>query len=397
MGKKNNHKLNFYKNKIKNQTKRNSTYYSSILFSKNHIRSENPDIFHFSKYSKFIYEPSHSNYYFNKIRNKNRIKPSELDKKFLLNIINEINISDDNDKLFVLPFFKLLMEQVSKNQPTLDKRDLFIKSIINTFPNNENISIKKIAEKYNSLAEAHGLNKIGTSSIHTIMRKKLLLRFKKKSIKSKKLIEKNFIKFIFFYLKIFCRCLRLGMKFIFVDESGFFLHNTNYRTWLEKNEEIYFYNKGNKKVNLLLAVTGEKVIYYKMQEENTTSENFKAFIEEMIEKINTEDIHNYVIILDNCTCHLTKELFNIYKNYKLKVLFNVPYLSNFNMVEKVFRLIKNKTYKLLYNNINELKNDVKKILGEEKTKESLKKLLKETIEEYINYIDKNENVNLNSL
>ena len=67
------------------------------------------------------------------------------------------------------------------------------------------------------------------------------------------------------------------------------------------------------------------------------------------------------------------------------------------MVEKVFRLIKNKTYKLLYTNINELKNDVKKILDEEKTKLSLKKLFKETIEEYINYIDKNEKINLNSL
>ena len=112
MGKLNNHKSNFYKNKINKKTKRNNSYYSSYLFSKNQIRSENPDIFHFSKFSKFIYEPTYSNYYFNKIRNKNKIKPSDLDKEYLLDIINEINISGDNDKLFVLPFFKLLMDQV---------------------------------------------------------------------------------------------------------------------------------------------------------------------------------------------------------------------------------------------------------------------------------------------
>lgn len=395
MGKKNYKKKYSNKDYRGNHMNRRKNYYSSNLLEKNIIRQENPEIFHFANYSKFIYEPTQSNFYFDKIQNKNIIKPSKEDKEILAHIINEDKVIAEDDKLFVLPFFKLLMDRVSKNKQILDQRDLIIKSIINSFQNNENISIKKVMEKYNTIAESKGLKKIGLSLVHSIMRKKLFLSFKKKSIKSKKLIDCNYIRFTFFFLKIFCRCLLLGLKFIFIDESGFFLHNNNYRTWVEKDEEIYFYSKGNKKLNLLLAVSDEKIIHYKFQEENTNSNNFKRFMEEIIQKIKSENIKKYVIILDNCSCHKTIQLFNLYKSHNLKVLFNVPYLSNFNMIENVFRLIKNQTYKKLYNNIKELKSDIVGILCEDKTKDSLKKLFRETIENYIKFIDKNEKINLN--
>ena len=196
-------------------------------------------------------------------------------------------------------------------------------------------------------------------------------------------------------MKIFSRAIRLGLKFIYIDESGFYLHNNHFRNWVEDNEEIYFYNKGNKKLNLLLAVSSEKIIHYSIQEENTNSSNFNKFIEDMIRKINKDKEQNYVMILDNCSCHLTNELFETYYNNNLKILFNIPYLSNFNMVENVFRLIKNKTYKKLYNSINELKSDVIKILNDNNTKNSLNKLFIETIGEYIKFIKQNEYINLN--
>ena len=204
------------------------------------------------------------------------------------------------------------MDNVFKTQPILEKRDLVIKSIINSSFKNQNISVKKVQEKYNSKAESFELKKISLGLTHTIMRKKLLLKFRKKTVKSKKLIESDYIKYTFFFLKIFCRCIRLGLKFIFIDESGFFLHNNHFRNWVENGEEIYFYKRGNKKLNLLLAVSNEEIIHYKLQKDNTTSANFKKFIEEIIKKINPNDIQNYVMILDNCTCHLTDELFRTY-------------------------------------------------------------------------------------
>ena len=45
--------------------------------------------------------------------------------------------------------------------------------------------------------------------------------------------------------------------------------------------------------------------------------------------------------MDNFKGHLTQELYELYKEKNLKVLFGVPYASQFNMAEYVFRALKN--------------------------------------------------------
>ena len=101
--------------------------------------------------------------------------------------------------------------------------------------------------------------------------------------------------------------------------------------------------------------------------------------------------------MNNCSCHQTPSLFKFYNDNKLKILFNVPYKFTFNMVENVFRLIKNITYKKLYQNIIELKNDLKIIIEGDNVVKSLNKLYKETLVIYKNYNDSNNFINLNNL
>lgn len=364
-------------------------------FLKNSIRKANPDIFHFTKESAFIYEPTHSNHYFQKLTNKNCIKPTKMEVNKLNEIISNQKFFEENDNIFVLPSFKFLMENVKKASPILDERDLIIKDIINSFPKDKNISVQKVTNKYNSIAESKGIKKLGKSMIHLIMRKKLQLHFKLKTIKNKKLIESDFIRYTFFFLKVFNRGISLGLNFIFLDESGIFLYNNNYKNWVENNEEIYYNSGKNKKLNLFLAVSPEKIIHHKFEKENTTSITFKNFFLEMLEKIGKNELQKYIFILDNCTSHLTYDLFKIYQDSKLKVLFNVPYLSNFNMVENMFRLVKNRTYKKLYNDLNILIEDIENIFKEEKTIISLKKLYIETLREYFNFINKYKYFNFN--
>lgn len=64
--------------------------------------------------------------------------------------------------------------------------------------------------------------------------------------------------------------------------------------------------------------------------------------------------------MGNLSSHLTLELFQFYFNNDLKVLFTIPYKSTFNMIEKVFRHIKNNTYKKIYGNKKELLRRYKK-------------------------------------
>ena len=196
----------FHKKKRKNpdnlkkeniESDETSKPFHSNNFLKNQIRKKNPNIFHFNASSLFIYEPLHSNYFFNSLENKNTMKPNFNDISLLRNIISNHN-SENEKKIFVLPEFKLIMDNVVKAEPILSERDALIKSIIFNSNINENISVKKVTEKYNTLAESKGLKKLQKSSIHTIMRKKLFLHFKRKTIKNEKLKEMDFI---FFFLK----------------------------------------------------------------------------------------------------------------------------------------------------------------------------------------------------
>ena len=71
---------------------------------------------------------------------------------FIKSIIQE-NKFIDKDQIFVLPFFKTLMEHVEKNKITLNKRDNAIKQIIKCLPKSQNISIQKITEKFKNTVE----------------------------------------------------------------------------------------------------------------------------------------------------------------------------------------------------------------------------------------------------
>lgn len=117
---------------------------------------------------------------------------------------------------------------------------------------------------------------------------------------------------------------------------------------------------------------------------------------ELVEKMTEEERNNSFIILDNLSCHLTSDLFSFYKDSKLKILFNVPYQSLWNMIELVFRLIKNKTYKKLYQNIEELEIDIIDIIQSGKIEDSLPSLYVETLNHYLNFINKNKEINLNN-
>ena len=66
------------------------------------------------------------------------------------------------------------------------------------------------------------------------------------------------------------------------------------------------------------------------------------------------------------------------------------------MVENIFRLIKNITYKKLYKNISKLKKDLILIIEGEIVTKSLNNLYLETLIIYKNYINSNLFKNLNN-
>lgn len=103
---------------------------------------------------------------------------------------------------------------------------------------------------------------------------------------------------------------------------------------------------------------------------------------------------NTVIFADNASFHFGQKVMDTYKKYKCKVLFNTPYLSEFNCIELLFRYIKNIYYKHLYNSIEQLEEHVRSIIDNINEK-TISSLFIETLTQYIRYFNKNSNINLN--
>ena len=199
----------------------------------------------------------------------------------------------------------------------------------------------------------------------------------------------------YFFLKIFLRSLVLNIEPIYLDEAGFFTVNNNFYTWRRSNEEIFHKIEDRERTNLIMAVGRSKVYYYEINRKNTNNEIFENFMNNLIQILNKEVEKNHLIIMDNLSVHLTVNLFKLYNENKLKILFNIPYKSSWNMIELVFRLIKNITYKNIYQNINGVEKDIIDIIKSGKIEKSLNLLYKETLLNYFNFINLNKGLDLN--
>ena len=100
--------------------------------------------------------------------------------------------------------------------------------------------------------------------------------------------------------------------------------------------------------------------------------------------------------MDNYTGHLTFELLEFYKKKGLKILFNVPLLSAFNMIELCFRFLKNITYKHLYKDIKEVENHLIELFKENLLDKKLILFFKETLNKYLKFIETHNYINLNN-
>ena len=126
----------------------------------------------------------------------------------------------------------------------------FIQQKINDSIDRRDLSCRKLAQKYK---EETG-NSVSKSKVNEIIKYKMGYSYLKSTVKSNKIIQKENILISFAFLKIMCRCIKLGYKIIYLDESGLMLGNNNYRCIRKKFEQVYFNIANREKRNLLLAI-----------------------------------------------------------------------------------------------------------------------------------------------
>ena len=351
--------------------------------------------FSFDNNNSFIYNIKIYENFIKFCKSLNDFKPNDEEILFLKtnieNIKNTFNFIDNKyNNTEICEYFKKIYPYITQIKEEFNKEIYCIKNIMENRLKGQNITITKIKEilsnKYNI--------KLSNSTIYRIIKNKLKYKFRRTVIKNIDL-EKPEYKFMsFLFIKIIIRAMMQNFNFIFIDESNFLLCNNHYKTWVRQNENLHYGPKKKNKINLILAVSIHKVVNYELTTKNINKNNFELFMKKTIESLNKEEINNTIWIMDNLSVHLAKNIKDLFKNNKLKVLYTVPYESVFNPIELGFRFIKNITYKKIYLNIKNLKKDVKSILKGDKIKQCLFKNFVETIEKYLQFIESNININL---
>jgi len=196
------------------------------------------------------------------------------------------------------------------------------------------------------------------------------------------------------FLKILIRAIRLKYELVYIDESKIQQINSNLHCWRKNNEYLFNDIKDYQKRNLIMVVSPNGLIYYKITSDNTNKDIFMNFFNGLLNKIGEERKKNSIFILDNCKIYISYKMIKYYQENKINILTKVPYFSPFNLIELSFKKLKLKLYKNLYSTIDEAIQDTEKILNSESFKKSLKDQYYETLCEYQNFIKKYDKIYL---
>jgi transposase len=225
------------------------------------------------------------------------------------------------------------------NIENINKFKNFIHDELQIYPFNRAIDLQnKIFSKFNI--------KISLSSIYIYTHQ---LGFKFKKISKRNFTNKNFLSKQRQNFENKIKNIKYN-DIVCIDESYFFSNSLNDYGWLHKNSETYVHNKANPiKYTLLMAINSNKIISYEiLKNKNTDQTLFLNFLKNKVFPL----CHNKYILMDNAKFHKSKIISDLFDNSNNKSLFIPPYSPQFNPIENVFGIIKNK-YKYCNNNNND--------------------------------------------
>lgn len=141
---------------------------------------------------------------------------------------------------------------------------------------------------------------------------------------------------------------------ISIDESGFDHHAFPiYGYSLKGKRAILTYKPSNdrKHHSLLMAISSKGGKHYQITSERVNSIAFVDFIKSLPLRPNT------ILLMDNASIHKSKALKDYLDYIRCSIIFTPPYSPEYNPIELIFGIIKNKYYKLRYkDNFNIIKS-----------------------------------------
>lgn len=359
---------------------------------------ENSSIFEFDQDSTFLVDLREKNYKslikdivdFNQlVPTDNEILALELYADEIIN--NNIELEEKEEEIPIIPDIKKALSNFVPGIKNIGNYAIIL-DIINKNKKRENISLKSICSKYKKITN----NSISKSAIFYILKNKLNYKYLRTTTKCYKLNNISSKIRAFIFIKIIIKAFINKMNIIFIDETNIQIENNHLKVWRLKNECPYFHSGKRGRKNVIMAISSNAVLHYEINNGTNNSNTFYDFMEALIKKTDEKKLKNSIIVMDNCTIHLTKKLREFYNSKKLKVLTIVPYLSQFNGIEFYFNFIKQKLYKKVFNSFNKIIPFVKDIINDINTEEVLSKIFVKTIRIYKEFVCENKSLDLNN-
>lgn len=111
------------------------------------------------------------------------------------------------------------------------------------------------------------------------------LRFLKVIPKTNKILKEDNIIASLALIKIIARCIKENITIIYFVESAIINLNNNLKTYNKPRTNLYSYISTRKKINLIMAIYEDDLIYYQLREKNIDENIFLSFVENMTKKI----------------------------------------------------------------------------------------------------------------
>jgi hypothetical protein len=219
---------------------------------------------------------------------------------------------------------------------------------------NKHMSVRRITEIYNSKFKRFG--SFSKSTIHYIIAKKLHLKYRKINMATRKQWNNNQVLSRLVFLKVIAVCITQKYNLIYMDESVFRLQNANFYSWIGNGvENSYLADTRREKFILLLSVSADGFLLYKIIDGNVDKNVFMEYltllytkIDEVNKSIEWVKKDKQVIIYDNAPPHSATATKGLALKSKVKHIMLPPYSPLFNMTELCFRHIKNTVYKCVF-------------------------------------------------
>ena len=112
----------------------------------------------------------------------------------------------------------------------------------------------------------------------------------------------------------------------------------------------------HRRLTLVLAISSERIVHFKLMEGSCNSEKFCDFVHEL-----PNDCPQHVL-MDNVAFHKTKQVQRVMESRGLNPLFVPPYSPQYNPIENVFAVVKGRLRRRVDSSDNLLYDDVGEVL-----------------------------------